>query len=288
MADVRSLLKNERAARKIQHKYASYSTTGTLSCRVCHLQLKSESLWEGHLRSPGHIMRQQKLEDQATSPVSEVQVHQTKKRKADDEEDAQATIHKRSRQANSLPEGFFDVGIQEAAQAVQPPLEMHIPSRPATPAKPSPSDSAFPAKKPEPAPQINEDEWAAFEADIAAADAPVDSDAVISAPAMSAEELKKKSAEEQYAMKKERQEAEIEGEKEDAVRKLEEQLEEMEGLEARVRRLREKREELRKKESMIGLNKPVVVPVQRATPIAEEDEDDSEDDDEWAGFRMNG
>jgi len=36
-------------------KYASYSTTGTLLCTVCHLQLKSETLWEGHLRSAGHL-----------------------------------------------------------------------------------------------------------------------------------------------------------------------------------------------------------------------------------------
>jgi len=235
-------------------------------------------------------MRNQRLEDQATSPVSEVPLSHTKKRKADDEEeeDTPATVRKRSKPANGLPEGFFDAGIQVATPAVPSPLEMNIPSRPATPAKPSPSDLTFPLKKPEPAPQVNEEEWAAFEADIAATDLPVDSDAVISAPAMSAEELKKKSAEEQYALRKERQEAEIEGEKEDATRKLEEELEEMEGLEARVRRLRERREELRKKESMVGLNRQDVVPVPLVTSVVEEDEDDSEEDDEWDGFRMKG
>lgn len=234
-------------------------------------------------------MRQQKLEDQATSLPADISIVQTKKRKADDDdEEAQATVRKRSKPTNGLPEGFFDAGIQGAAPAVQPPLEMHIPSRPATPAKSSPSDPAFPPKKPEPEPQVNEDEWAAFEADIAAADLPiVDSDAVISAPAISAEELKKKSAEEQYALKKERQEAEIEGEKEDAARKMEEEMEEMEGLEARVRRLREKREELRKKESVVGLNQHVA-PTPIVDSVAEDDEDESEDDDEWDGFRMKG
>jgi len=66
---------------------------------------------------------------------------------------------------------------------------------------------------PRPEGQVDEDEWAAFESDIATAEAQVQAanDAVISAPAMSAAELTKKSAEEDYAQKKERQEAELEG-----------------------------------------------------------------------------
>jgi zinc finger protein 830 len=286
MADVRSLLKNERAARRIQHKHASYSTTGTLLCLVCHLQLKSESLWEGHLRSAGHIMRVQKLEaaekEAPESTISEPQPS-GKKRKADGDEEGRDTIHKRSKPLNGfLPEGFFDSGsepVVDTSKLPSPTTEIQIPSRPATPSKPV---EEIP-KRPEPT--VDEDEWAAFEADIAAADVLViDNDAVISAPAMTAAELEKKSLEEDYAQRKERQEAELEGDKEDAARKMEEELEEMEGLEARVKRLREKREELRKKESVVGLNKPVVPPVASNAP--DEDDEEDEDEDDWDGFRM--
>ena len=286
MADVRSLLKNERAARRIQHKHASYSTTGTLLCLVCHLQVKSESLWEGHLRSAGHIMRVQKLEAAETeAPESTIPESQPvgKKRKADGGEEGRDTIYKRSRPLNGfLPEGFFEAGsntVADTSKLPSPTTEIQIPSRPATPSKPV---EEIPKRL---EPIIDEDEWAAFEADIAAADTPaIDNDAVISAPAMTAAELEKKSAEEDYAQRKERQEAELEGDKEDAARKMEEDLEEMEGLEARVKRLREKREELRRKESLLGLNKPAVSPM--VFNALDEDDEEDEDDDDWDGFRM--
>ncbi|KAG4412169.1 hypothetical protein IFR04_014688 [Cadophora malorum] len=220
MADVRSLLKSERAARRIQHQYASY-TTGGLSCTVCHVQMK-DALWDGHLRSAGHMMR---VETQSAS----------KKRKASDE-NGEDTIRKRSKPGNGLPDGFFD----------GPGETMEMPSRPATPSKPI-------AK-------VDEDEWAAFEADIATAEEQVKqaNDAVISAPAIMAADV----------VKEESITLDIEGEKEDAARKMEEELEEMESLEARVKRLRDKREELRKRTVT-----PVVIPEQ-------EGDEDSDDDDE--------
>ena len=278
MADVRSLLKNERASRRIQHKYASYSTTGTLLCTVCRLQLKSETLWEGHLRSAGHLMRSQKLQEQETdhSPPANTEPPQvlSKKRKASDDEE-EGTIRKRSKAPNGLPEGFFDGGQEENGSASFP-AEMQIPSRPATPLKPPESSTLL-----QPQDQVDEDEWAAFESDIATAEAQVQAanDAVISAPAMSAAELAKKSAEEDYAQKKERQEAELEGDKEDAARKMEEELEEMESLEARVRRLREKREELRRRGSNVSSSRPIF---QASVVDTLEEEDD--DEDEWDGW----
>ncbi|CZR59911.1 uncharacterized protein PAC_09806 [Phialocephala subalpina] len=279
MADVRSLLKNERAARRIQHKYASYSTTGTLLCLVCHLQLKSESLWDGHLRSAGHIIRLQKMQD-AESQSTATSEPPSKKRKASDEDEG--IIHKRSKPANGIPQGFFDEGQEEPV--IPRGIEMRIPSRPATPSKPIETPVST---KPEP--DVDEDEWAAFEADIATAEAQAqaENDAVISAPAISAQELAKKTAEEDYTAKKERQEAELEGDKEDAARKMEEELEEMEGLEARVRKMREKREALRKKESLAPISNEVVPPA--SVDIPEEDEEDDEDyDDDWDNFRMKG
>jgi hypothetical protein len=283
MADVRSLLKNERASRRIQHKHASYSTTGTLLCTVCHLQLKSETLWEGHLRSAGHLMRLQKIQEQESKPSPSANTEpppiRSKKRKASDEEEEEeeGTIRKRSKASNGLPEGFFDGGPEENDSAAFP-AEMQIPSRPATPLKPPEAMMI-----PQPEGQVDEDEWAAFESDIATAEAQVQAanDAVISAPAMSAAELTKKSAEEDYAQKKERQEAELEGDKEDAARKLEEDLEEMESLEARVRRLREKREELRRRGSNVSSGRQTA---QATVADTLEEEDDDEEDDEWDGW----
>jgi zinc finger protein 830 len=296
MADVRSMLKNERAARRIQHKYASYSTSGTLLCTVCRLQLKSESLWDGHLRSAGHIMRSQKLQEAEEAPIVE---GNTKKRKASDgDEEAVDTLRKRTKSTNpSLPEGFFDPAQEEVeAPAVKVPtptneVQMKIPSRPATPLK---TTQEIPSR-PDVTANVDEDEWAAFEADIAAAEAqpvPVpigNGEGVISAPAMTAAELKQREADEDNKRRRERMEAEAEGDKEDAARKLEEEFEEMESLEERVRRLREKREALRTKESKVSLVAPAEADVEKANGVEDDENDDEDyDDDGWDGFRMKG
>lgn len=271
MADVRSLLQNARAARRIQHKLASYSTTGTLICLACHLQLKSESLWDGHLRSAGHNMRVRNLENESQSAKTSNTT--TKKRKASEDDDGDDTLRKRSKPANGLPEGFFDPGMEKEPSPARHAVEMQIPSRPATPSK---GIDTIPVVKPVEQ-QVDEDEWAAFEADIATAEAQVTAanDAVISAPAMSAEDIKKRTAEEEYTSRKEMQEAEIEGDKEDAQRKMEEELEEMESLEARVRKLRAKREQLRTNVAAPNVDQTVA-----DTAMAESEEDDDDDDDD--------
>ncbi|TQS38017.1 hypothetical protein Golomagni_01486 [Golovinomyces magnicellulatus] len=155
-----------------------------------------------------------------------------------------------------------------------------------------PSRSATPTIQPlAPEAAINEDEWAAFQAEIAATEI-LESDAgvVVSVPALTADEIKKRSAEEEYILKREREEAERTGEKADEARKIEEELEKMEILEEKVKRLREKREELRKKESFTHLKKHVSP---RATPpppgssgsnVSDEDEDSDEG---WDGFRLS-
>jgi len=297
MADVRSLLRNERATRRIQHVHAAYTASGVLKCIACNVQLKSEALWEPHLKSAGHIMQLQKARDAsdgAPTPPWQAEdanggVGNKKKRKASDEED---TIRKRSRGDKAFPgEAFDDSPPEEAptppAAVSEPPTsrsEMQIPSRPATPSKPV---AETPWKQ---RPSVDEDEWAAFEADIAAAEeAQIPAaEAVISAPAISAAELKAQSVEEANTRRRERQEAELEGDKEDAARKLEDEFEEMEGLEERVRRLREKREALRMKERDHGGADPPATNTREddAEPTDEDDDDDDEDDDDWDGFRL--
>lgn len=63
MADVRALLKEQQAARRIDHPHVTYSTTGRLICLPCNLQLKSESLWAGHQRSPNHQKKLKEAQD---------------------------------------------------------------------------------------------------------------------------------------------------------------------------------------------------------------------------------
>lgn len=299
MADVRSLLKNERAARRIQHQHAGYSTAGNLMCLVCHLQMKSESLWEGHLRSPGHILRLSKQQEtererNATADANSNDGN-SKKRKLDDEDEDTdmdyGTQKKRSKATPTALEGFFvpaEDSLKERSESPSKsaiPHDLQIPSRPATPAKPTKSP---PPIKPT---TIDEDEWAAFEADIAAADVPteVESEAVIFAPAMTTAEVEARSAEEEKARRKEKLEAEVEGDKEDASRKLQEEFEEMEGLEQRVKRLREKREALRSKEKEAIATVPIPTEVTAATATNDElddDDDDDDDEDDWDGFRL--
>ena len=251
------------------------------------------------------------LEEPSISiPVSDlVSDSNKKKRKASDEDEGTDTIRKRNKASNpSLPAGFFDAGQEQEEEDVTlkvtptNEIQMKIPSRPATPLKATqeiPTLPSVPETNPNTNTDVDEDEWAAFEADIAATETapgrtPISvnggSEGVISAPAMTTEELRKKEAEEDNKRRRERAEAEAEGDKEDAARKLEEEFEEMEGLEQRVRRLREKREALRKGAAVAPDSTPASeVPMAKEEKMNdEEDDDDDEEEDDWDGFRMKG
>lgn len=292
MADVRTLLRKERTERRINHPQATYSTKGTLICLICNAQLKSDSLWAGHLRSTQHAMRAQRMKDTQTPSLDSAQPAVTnsetvpaipsnrisRKRSRDKSpEDA------RKKSKPGVPEGFLVSGFEqssiESTSDAPSGQEIQLVSRPATPLKTTPTLEAVPQL-----PSVDEDEWAAFEAEIAAAeDAPRAEDAVISAPAISAEELATKARQEESAHRKERHEAELEGDKEDAARKLEDEFEEIEKLESRLQKLKEKREALRLKEQ-----NAMLVPVEAMNDVdglddSDEDEDD-EDDTEWDAF----
>lgn len=64
MADVRSLFRQQRAARRIDHPHAAYSESGKLSCSLCKDAIKAESLWEQHLKSSSHRQRAQQAASQ--------------------------------------------------------------------------------------------------------------------------------------------------------------------------------------------------------------------------------
>lgn len=54
MSDVRALLKAKRQETRIQHPYASYTSTGQLRCTACETVIKQASAWAGHVGSKGH------------------------------------------------------------------------------------------------------------------------------------------------------------------------------------------------------------------------------------------
>ncbi|KAH7161611.1 hypothetical protein EDB81DRAFT_349772 [Dactylonectria macrodidyma] len=349
MADVRSLLRQQRAARRIEHPHAAYSDAGKLLCTLCHDHIKTESLWDGHVQSDAHKARLIQLRAAAqANGASEAQKASQKRKHEDDGEDTSngngdVDMDDAMRRKRSKPDMAIALHGPEVEgdkdQTLTPPrltrrtsttpsqgIEMQIPSRPATPAHRDGSSASTPGGQPANAPaqpatapnttslpsrrastlatddrprptaqQVDESEWAAFEADIAATTATYDEDAVISAPAMTTEQTVAAAEAEELEAEKRRAQADVdlEDEKEEATRALEEEFEEMEELEARVRRLKEKREALRKRGESFsqdsGSAKPTNLGKENLkAPIEEEDEDedDEDEDDDWNGFRF--
>ncbi|KAM4063208.1 transcription factor Zn, C2H2 [Hirsutella rhossiliensis] len=362
MADVRSLLRQQRASRRIEHPHAAYTDAGKLLCTLCREQIRAESLWDSHVQSEAHARRLQSPPE-ANGPLRSDTGGVKQKRKLDDAdgEVQDAIRRKRSRAdlaltptngANKGPERTLSSGSGSGKDAnLTPPglsrrasttpsqgIELQIPSRPATPSRrdvsasttPGIAPPAFPqgsasnvfltprpvgnpvsaagaAQASSAAPQVDESEWAAFEADMAAESVSYD-DAVISAPAMTAEEsaAAKASAENNNESRRAQADVDIEEEREEATRAIEDEFQDMHELEARVRRLKDKREALRRQNESRGQEaapeKPsdpgrgmqdapgeVVVADAGAAEVngeEGEEDDDSDDNDDWDGFRF--
>ena len=173
-----------------------------------------------------------------------------KKRKADDLEDDDS--RKRTRATNGVPDQNSDTAEVEDVPVETSDLEAG-PKEPLLsppPAQPASLPTSFTTPT-APPPIIDEDEWAAFERDVATPPpeskiSALTAEATIVAAPMTAAEIAAQSRLEASTQTKERREVEMEGEKEDAARRVEEEFDEMAVLEERVRRLREKREELRR------------------------------------------
>ena len=287
MADVRSLLRNERAQRRINHPQAHYSATGTLECAVCRIPLKSDAeVWNKHLKTPQHAMRAERLRISTSKPIEQPTTREvsngSKKRKASD---GDGDSRKRTKPVLDSPGSFFDEinGTSKDASTEDFQATSDAPIKTTPPTTTLPSHTV--PTPPVPA-QIDEDEWAAFERDVATPPADPDlpsaltAEATITAAPITAAELAAQSQAEANTQSKERREAETEGEKEDAVRALEEEFDEMEGLEERVRRLREMREELRKKQAREREEGVKVVEEMDEGVRDEKDEVDEASDDE--------
>jgi len=220
--DPRALLRAARKERRVTHPHASYTSTGSLLCNLCEIPIKSEAAWGAHLHSTGHTLRLSREQDAALARKAET--NNGKKRKADspaDEEGSDGEDRKRVKASEARP----------AAPTQQKPAE------------------AVPAPAPEQTQKEHQAEMDALEADLAAleretrANAAVVAD-TISAPAQTAEDIAAQAREEQSAQRS-RRDIELEEEKEEAARALEEEFAEMQTLENRVKKLREKRELLR-------------------------------------------
>jgi hypothetical protein len=150
------------------------------------------------------------------------------------------------------------------------------------------SESAsIPAALQETSQTVDEDEWAAFEREVAAptrtphAPAAVSAEATISAAPVTADELAAQQERDRTSAAKTR-EAELEGEREDAARFMEEEFDEMDQLEERVRRLKQMREELRQKRAEDQTRDIPMTDEQRA----QESESEDDDDDDWDDWRF--
>lgn len=306
MADVRSMLRAERASRHITHPNASYTRDGKLLCNLCETLVKSEAAWQAHLHSTGHTLRLGRAQEAAATRLNDTT---SKKRKASTLENSPVAERKRTKPVDSQL-SWTDRERSEEAELKDTDIEPQNDDNTSEPAAaghvasangqqlvlpthqlPQPDNSA-----PAPA-DINDDEIAAFERDLAAMEAvhnrapatALDVQATISAAPVRAEDVAAQAREEQSAQRGKR-DAEIEEEREEAARLLQEEFDEMASLEERVRKLRDKREALRK-ESTEASNRTEVtaalsaeLPADGEAVIEEEEDDEDEDDDydDWA------
>jgi len=267
MADVRSMLRQERAARQQNGKAVKVSAAPALA------------------------------------PSG-------KKRKASDD-DLGERKRTKAEEAKSLPAGFFDGDPGKAREVQDASLQdtlaalgkegapADIQQQPADATLLTEALSSLPAgffnalaqQQPTTTDTVDEDEWAAFERDVATPPPEqhvvpaLNASATIEAAPISAAELAAQARDDQNAQRG-RRDAEIEAEKEDAARYLEEEFDEMEELEARVRKLREKREALRQSHEQEKMDDVVEVAPQPQDDSAEDESDDDYDEDEWDSWRF--
>lgn len=255
------MLRAARESRRIQHPHATYSS-GSLTCNICRIAIKTDSVWDPHIRSAQHMERLKEVNKGQVGLAS-------RKRKADDTTKLQEEV-KRARVEDS-----------ETESVLQNPSQIGVDSRPNEPVEQQ---------------SVDEDEWKAFERDMQRADerrakagAP---DGIITAAPRTAEDLAAEAREFQSQQRSIR-EAEDEAEQDEAADRVQDEFEEMERLQTRMRLLRERGEALKRKigsQLADGASRDVAIPPVEETPRSDgesgEESDDSADDDEWQGLTI--
>ncbi|KAJ5221333.1 uncharacterized protein N7469_010220 [Penicillium citrinum] len=252
MADVRSLLRSELASRK----GSSPNTTGNRVSKkrkvdngdgVMRKKLRSTDLETVEAAANAQIAESPSEEGSASDEVLEP----------------------------------FERGDEVDTAGPEPPYEQDTLSS----TKQSSRTTAQPTQASEP---VDEDEWAAFEREVAAptripqAPAAISAEATISAAPVTNEELAAREQRDTASTANSR-EVELEGEREDAARLLEEEFDEMDQLEERVRKLKQMREELREKRARDEARDHLMVTDEQREP---EESDTDEDDDDWDDWRF--
>ncbi|KAI1486506.1 hypothetical protein F5X96DRAFT_654693 [Biscogniauxia mediterranea] len=173
MSDARALLRAHRAENRIKHPHAAYSDAGKLLCKLCHETVKSESLWEAHIRGPNHKKTLQALQQRnSTAPTAAAEAGKTtadessgihSKRKHDDVDESMSDpdgedtdlIRKKRSKTGVAGNGSTNnnnedkrqtspaLGRRTSGTPVQG-VEIAIPSRPATPLAGSNSATSTP------------------------------------------------------------------------------------------------------------------------------------------------
>jgi len=238
MADVRALLAAERHSRRISHPHLTYSKTGALTCTVCDLNIKSEQLWPGHLKSLNHRKNVQKKTETPVRPAKR-KIDSIEK---DEEQERNYEVDSRKK-PKSAPESQRHTSPAPDTERDPPPLPVPSEQEPQpfhSDQAPSQQQHSMPPQVP-PAADVDEDEWAAFERDVADVAEPDFATATIEAAPVSAAQL----AEQQRTNTVQQREDEAEAEKEDESRRMEEEFDVMEEMEDRVKKLRARREALR-------------------------------------------
>lgn len=213
-----------------------------------------------------------KAQKQSAGPAAALA---SRKRKAIDDgtEDKKRT---RIEEIAGVPSGFFDAGAEQEEPHIEEAVQAAPEPPPTEPLKPAPlqldptAEAELDAflnemnKEPEPRPKHN-----------------YASGAVIESAPMTAAELAAQAREEQSAQRARRDE-DMEAEKEEAARALEDEFEEMEGLDERLKKLREQREALRSQSAQLpAQQEPASVQTQ-----ANDEESESEDDENWDDWRF--
>ncbi|KAJ5626982.1 hypothetical protein N7528_004409 [Penicillium herquei] len=256
MADVRSLLRNELASRK----GTSPNTTGNRVTKkrkvdnndaAMRKKLRSASLESvqaaSDVAAEGSLSADGTVASEALAPVEEDQVAEP-----------------------DLPLDEDHADSTTAPEQLQPTQETTLPSQEASAT-------------------VDEDEWAAFEREVAAPSrlpdppAAVTTSATISAAPVSAEDIAAQQKPDNATTARTR-EAELEGEREDAARFMEEEFDEMEQLEERVRRLKHMREELRQKQACDEVQDRAMASEEQGG--AESDSEEEDEDEDWDDWRF--
>ncbi|KAK4946911.1 hypothetical protein LTR10_014053 [Elasticomyces elasticus] len=267
------------------------------------LNVKSEALWEGHLRSANHRKNVVQQTQESTNKPTKRKIEDVEEEQEERYEAAHIDARKKAKSKSRPKTVSFEVGddvekdpipVQEDSESLsksETPQSDHLPApAPAEAETANHSTDATVAvtSDPAPGPGVDEDEWAAFErevAPLAAAQPPPDyASATIVAAPVTADQIKEQTDED----RRRRLEAEAEDEQEDEERRLEEEFDVMEEMEERVRKLREKRDALRHP-VLAATDTGQVEPTTTVNGTEQEktvngdgeDDDDEEDEDDW-------